>query len=378
MINWLIPFLPDLFSPFAAFSYIGVRAGAAFIFSFAVALVIGKPLIKRLRESKVGERTDNSDCDEVAEAYRQAGKDGTPTMGGVFWLASVLISTMVFGRIDEPLVLIGMVLMVGMGTIGFFDDQVKANPNDPRKGLSRKAKMVPTLLLTLLVVGLLWKLGDAPGSYPELRYIFMPVFKDMVIGPGMGLLVLGGVFFVIQIMCILGFSHAANVTDGLDGLAVGSAVPVLAAMGLSTYFVGHANFSEYLHLPFIPGSGEVTVLVAATLGASLGFLWFNSSPALIFMGDSGSLPLGAAMAYFAIVSKQEILLILIGGVFTIEVASSLLQILCCKYFNWRPFRKAPIHHIWQLDKMPEARIVARFWIVSALFASLGLLLIKLR
>ena len=378
MINWLIPFLSDLFSPFAAFSYIGVRAGAAFIFSFAVALVIGKPLIKRLRESKVGERTDNSDCDEVAEAYRQAGKDGTPTMGGVFWLASVLISTMVFGRIDEPLVLIGMVLMVGMGTIGFFDDQVKANPNDPRKGLSRKAKMVPTLLLTLLVVGLLWKLGDAPGSYPELRYIFMPVFKDMVIGPGMGLLVLGGVFFVIQIMCILGFSHAANVTDGLDGLAVGSAVPVLAAMGLSTYFVGHANFSEYLHLPFIPGSGEVTVLVAATLGASLGFLWFNSSPALIFMGDSGSLPLGAAMAYFAIVSKQEILLILIGGVFTIEVASSLLQILCCKYFNWRPFRKAPIHHIWQLDKMPEARIVARFWIVSALFASLGLLLTKLR
>ncbi|MDC1020669.1 MAG: phospho-N-acetylmuramoyl-pentapeptide-transferase [Planctomycetota bacterium] len=378
MINWLIPFLSDLFSPFAAFSYIGVRAGAAFIFSFAVALVIGKPLINRLRESKVGERTDNSDCDEVAEAYRQAGKDGTPTMGGVFWLASVLISTMVFGRIDEPLVLIGMVLMVGMGTIGFFDDQVKANPNDPRKGLSRKAKMVPTLLLTLLVVGLLWKLGDAPGSYPELRYIFMPVFKDMVIGPGMGLLVLGGVFFVIQIMCILGFSHAANVTDGLDGLAVGSAVPVLAAMGLSTYFVGHANFSEYLHLPFIPGSGEVTVLVAATLGASLGFLWFNSSPALIFMGDSGSLPLGAAMAYFAIVSKQEILLILIGGVFTIEVASSLLQILCCKYFNWRPFRKAPIHHIWQLDKMPEARIVARFWIVSALFASLGLLLIKLR
>ncbi|MBC8371780.1 MAG: phospho-N-acetylmuramoyl-pentapeptide-transferase [Planctomycetes bacterium] len=378
MINWLIPFLSDLFSPFAAFSYIGVRAGAAFIFSFAVALVIGKPLINRLRESKVGERTDNSDCDEVAEAYRQAGKDGTPTMGGVFWLASVLISTMVFGRIDEPLVLIGMVLMVGMGTIGFFDDQVKANPNDPRKGLSRKAKMVPTLLLTLLVVGLLWKLGDAPGSYPELRYIFMPVFKDMVIGPGMGLLVLGGVFFVIQIMCILGFSHAANVTDGLDGLAVGSAVPVLAAMGLSTYCVGHANFSEYLHLPFIPGSGEVTVLVAATLGASLGFLWFNSSPALIFMGDSGSLPLGAAMAYFAIVSKQEILLILIGGVFTIEVASSLLQILCCKYFNWRPFRKAPIHHIWQLDKMPEARIVARFWIVSALFASLGLLLIKLR
>ena len=378
MINWLIPFLSDLFSPFAAFTYIGVRAGAAFIFSFAIALVIGKPLIKRLCESKVGERTDNSDCDEVAEAYRQAGKDGTPTMGGVFWLASVLISTMVFGRIDEPLVLIGMVLMVGMGTIGFFDDQVKANPNDPRKGLSRKAKMVPTLLLTLLVVGLLWKLGDAPGSYPELRYIFMPVFKDMVIGPGMSLLVLGGVFFVIQIMCILGFSHAANVTDGLDGLAVGSAVPVLAAMGLSTYFVGHANFSEYLHLPFIPGSGEVTVLVAATLGASLGFLWFNSSPALIFMGDSGSLPLGAAMAYFAIVSKQEILLILIGGVFTIEVASSLLQILCCKYFNWRPFRKAPIHHIWQLDKMPEARIVARFWIVSALFASLGLLLIKLR
>ena len=378
MINWLIPFLSDLFSPFVAFSYIGVRAGAAFIFSFVVALVIGKPLIKRLRESRVGERADNSDCDEVAEAYRKADKNGTPTMGGVCWLASVLISTMVFGRIDEPLVLIGMVLMVGMGTIGFFDDQVKANPNDPRKGLSRTAKMVPTLLLTLLVVGLLWKLGDAPGSYPQFRYILMPVFKDLVIGPGMSLLALGAVFFVVQTMCILGFSHAANVTDGLDGLAVGAAVPVLAAMGLSTYFVGNVLSANYLHLPFIPGSGEVAVLVAATLGASLGFLWFNSSPALIFMGDSGSLPLGAAMAYFAIVSKQEILLILIGGVFTVEVASSLLQILCYKRFRWRPFRKAPIHHIWQLDGMPEARIVARFWIVSALLACLGLLLIKLR
>jgi len=378
MINWLIPFLSDLFSPFVAFSYIGVRAGAAFIFSFVVALVIGKPLIKRLRESRVGERADNSDCDEVAEAYRKADKNGTPTMGGVFWLASVLISTMVFGRIDEPLVLIGMVLMVGMGTIGFFDDQVKASPDDPRKGLSRTAKMVPTLLLTLLVVGLLWKLGDESSAYPQLRYIFMPVFKDLVIGPGMSLLALGAVFFVVQTMCILGFSHAANVTDGLDGLAVGAAVPVLAAMGLSTYFVGHAILANYLHLPFIAGSGEVTVLVAATLGASLGFLWFNSSPALIFMGDSGSLPLGAAMAYFAIVSKQEILLILIGGVFTVEVASSLLQILCYKRFRWRPFRKAPIHHIWQLDGMPEARIVARFWIVSALLACLGLLLIKLR
>lgn len=378
MIHWFIPYLSDFFSPFAAFNYIGVRAGAAFIFSFAVALWIGKPLIKRLRESKIGERADDSDCDEVAAAYRAANKNGTPTMGGVFWLAAVLVSTTVFGRIDEPLVLIGMVLMVGMGTIGFFDDQVKANPDDERGGLSRTAKMLPTLFLTLLIVGLLWRLGDESSAYPQLRHIFLPVFKDWVIGPEMGVVALAIIFFVIQTVCILGFSHAANVTDGLDGLAVGSAVPVLAAMGLSTYFVGHVGYASYLHLPYIPGSGEVTVLVAATLGASLGFLWFNSSPALIFLGDSGSLPLGAAMAYFAIVSKQEILLILIGGVFTVEVATSLLQILCFKLFKWRPFRKAPIHHVWQLAKMPEARIVARFWIVSALCASLGLLLIKLR
>jgi phospho-N-acetylmuramoyl-pentapeptide-transferase len=378
MINWITPYLSDIFSAFSAFNYIGVRAGCAFIFSFIIALLIGKPLIKHLRESTSGERADDSDSAEVGEAYRNADKNGTPTMGGVFWLAAVLLSTMIFGRIDEPLVLIGMALMVGMGTIGFFDDQVKANDADPRRGLSRTAKMVPTVLLATLIVTLVWQLGAATSSYPQLRHIFMPVMKEWVIGPGLNIYVLAAIFFVVQFVCILGFSHAANVTDGLDGLAVGSAVPVLAAMGLSTYFVGHAGYADYLNLPFIPGSGEVTVLVAATLGASLGFLWFNASPALIFMGDSGSLPLGASMAYFAMVSKQEILLILIGGVFTVEVATSLIQIGSCKLFNKRPFRIAPIHHIWQLEKMPESRIVLRFWVVSSLCAAVGLLMIKLR
>ncbi|MFT7516548.1 MAG: phospho-N-acetylmuramoyl-pentapeptide-transferase [Myxococcota bacterium] len=378
MIHWLTPYLSEAFGPFAAFNYIGVRAGMAFIFSFVIAILIGNPLIARLRESAVVERADESDSKAVGDAYRAANKAGTPTMGGVFWLAAVLISTMFFGRIDEPLVLIGMVLMVGMGTIGFFDDQIKACDDDPRDGLSRTSKMLSTMLLVALVVGLLWQLGSETSSYPQLRHIFLPVFKDWVIGPGLNIYVLAAIFFSVQMLCILGFSHAANITDGLDGLAVGSAVPVLAALGLSTYFVGHEGYAAYLHLPFIPGAGEVTVLVAATLGASLGFLWFNASPALIFMGDSGSLPLGAAMAYFALVSKQEVLLVLIAGVFTVEFASSFLQIGWYKISKKRLFKIAPIHHIWQLEKMPESRIVLRFWVMSALFASLGLLLIKLR
>ncbi|MBC8369396.1 MAG: phospho-N-acetylmuramoyl-pentapeptide-transferase [Planctomycetes bacterium] len=378
MIHWLLPFLTDIHDSFSAFNYIGVRAGAAFIASFVVALALGKPLIKRLKQTNTRERADRSDSTLVGQAYSDAGKNGTPTMGGVFWLAAVLITTMIFGRIDEPLVLTGMVLMVGMGTIGFFDDQVKANSNDPRTGLSRTVKLIPTVLLTALVVGWLWQLGNASSSYPQLRHLFLPVFKDLVIGPGLNIYLLAAIFMLVQIVCILSFSHAANVTDGLDGLAIGSAVPVLVAMGLSTYFVGHAGYASYLHLPFIPGSGEVTVLVAATLGASLGFLWFNASPALIFLGDSGSLPLGAAMAYFAIVSKQEFLLIIIGGVFTVEVFSSFLQIYWFKLTKKRLFEIAPIHHVWQLRKMPESRIVLRFWVVSALCASLGLLLIKIR
>lgn len=238
--------------------------------------------------------------------------------------------------------------------------------------------MSATVLLSVLTVTSIWQMGNMGSGYPELRYIYFPLFKDAFLGEGWNILVWAVMFFVIELVFILAFSHAVNVTDGLDGLAAGSAVPVLIALAMTTYFVGHAGYADYLNLPFIPGAGEVTVIVAATLGATLGFLWFNINPALIFLGDSGALPLGAAMAYFALVSKQEILMIFMAGVFTFELLSSFLQIIWYKLTGARLFLIAPAHHIWEEKKMPEARIVVRFWIVSSICAVASLISIKLR
>lgn len=379
LIYWLYPYLEDLWQPFRALQYIGVRSGMAFAISMTLAILLGKPLIRRLRAAGVGEDAGFSDDEEVGKAYAASGKAGTPTMGGVFWLSAILLTMLLFCRLDEPLILIGAVLMVGMGTIGFLDDWMKLKREGGRNGMSRRAKMFASLFLAMLVVSAYWALGDPSTGYSAIRNLYFPILKDLFAQPD----TLGwwgfGVFVAFQTFVILATSHAANVTDGLDGLAAGSAIPALVALALTSYAVGHLDLAAYLNLPHIPGSGEVTVMVASVLGATFGFLWYNSSPAEVFLGDSGSLPLGASIAYFAIVSKQELALPLLAGVFVLEVSTSLLQIYYCKFTGGkRLFPKAPIHHVWQLRGMPESKIVARFWIVSAVCAALGLLLVKLR
>lgn len=379
MIYWLYPYLEELWQPFSALHYIGVRSGMAFAVSMTLAILLGKPLIRRLRAAGVGEDAGFSDDEEVGKAYAASGKGGTPTMGGVFWLSAILLTILLFCRLDEPLILIGAVLMVGMGTIGFLDDWMKLKREGGRNGMSRRAKMLASFFLSVSVVSAYWALGDPNTGYPAIRTLYFPVLKDLFAEPDL----LGwwgfGVFVTFQTFVILATSHAANVTDGLDGLAAGSAIPALVALALTSYAVGHFDLAAYLNLPHIPGSGEVAVMVAAVLGATFGFLWYNSSPAEVFMGDSGSLPLGASIAYFAIVSKQEFALPLLAGVFVLEVSTSLLQIYYYKFTGGkRLFTKAPIHHIWQLRGMPESKIVARFWIFSAVCAALGLLMVKLR
>lgn len=379
MIYWLYPYLQELWDPFQALRYIGVRSAAAFAVAMGLAIVLGGPWIKRLRAVGVGEDAAHSDDEEIGKVYAAAGKSGTPTMGGVFWMTSILATLLLFCRLDEPLILIGAVLMVGMGTIGFLDDWMKFKREGGQNGMSRRAKMLASLFLAALVVATYWALGDPVTGYPAIRNLYFPVLKDMFAQPD----TLGwwgfGIFVAFQTFVILATSHAVNVTDGLDGLAAGSAIPALMALAVASYAVGHAELAEYLNLPFIPGSGEVTVMVSAVLGATFGFLWFNSYPAAVFFGDSGSLPLGAGIAYFAIVSKQELALPILAGVFVIEVGTSLLQIYYYKFTGGkRLFLKAPIHHVWQLKGMPEAKIVARFWILSAVFAALGLLILKLR
>jgi phospho-N-acetylmuramoyl-pentapeptide-transferase len=379
VIYWLFPHLQELWEPLQAFRYIGVRSGCAFAAAMVFAILLGKPLIARLRAVGVGEDAAFSDDEEVGKAYAASGKIGTPTMGGIFWMSAILATMLLFCRLDEPLVLIGAVLMVGMGTIGFLDDWMKFKREGGKNGMSRRAKMLASLSLAALVVATYWALGDPVTGYPAIRNLYFPVLKDLFAQPD----ALGwwgfAIFIGFQTFVILATSHAVNVTDGLDGLAAGSAIPALVALALASYAVGHAELASYLNLPHIPGSGEVTVMVSAVLGATFGFLWYNSFPADVFLGDSGSLPLGACIAYFAIVSKQELALPLLAGVFVLEVSTSLLQIYWYKFTGGkRLFPKAPIHHVWQLRGMPESKIVARFWIIAAVCAALGLLMLKLR
>ena len=383
MIAWLVPWLEDLWQPFHALQYITVRAALASATGFISALCLGGPLIRRLQSVGIREHAELSYSAEVAEAYQKAGKSGTPTMGGVFWVASVLLGTLLFARPDELLVLLGAVLLVGMGAIGFLDDRIKLSKEGGRDGLSRMAKLIASLLLAGYVAAMLWMLAEKTGR-PEVAQIHFPLLKDFFASPAeLGLWGMG-IFIVFEAFVILACSHAANVTDGLDGLAAGSAIPAFAALTVAVYAVGHVELAAYLHLPFLPGAGEVAVMGGAVLGATLGFLWFNTHPAKVFLGDSGSLPLGALLAYFAIIAKQEFALPLLAFVFVVEVSSSLLQI---TWFKWtrtwngegrRLFSKAPLHHIYQLRGIPEQRIVVRFWIISAVGASLGLLLLKVR
>lgn len=369
----------DLWGPLRALHYIGVRSALAFVLAFVLAVVLGKRLIRRLRAAGVGERAGRSDCAEVGEAYRKAGKGGTPTMGGVFWTGAILGALLLCGRLDEPLVLLGAALMVGMSSLGFLDDWIKLRDERGRNGMSRTAKFWASALLAGWVVTAYWMLGDPERGVAPIRNLYFPLLKDLFAEPERlgvwGLLIFVG----FESFLILACSHAANVTDGLDGLAAGSALPCFAALSLAAYAVGHAGLAEYLHLPFVPGAGEIAVMGGAVLGATLGFLWFNAHPAEVFFGDSGSLPLGALIGWFAIVSKQEFALPLLAFVFVVEVFTSLLQIYWFKFTGGRRlFRKAPLHHVFQLDGVPEQKIVARFWVVGAIAAAGGLLLIKLR
>ena len=378
MITWVLDWLQDLWQPFHTLRYITVRMALAAGLAFGLALLLGRPLIRRLRAAGVRENAGDCDSAEVGALAVAAGKDRTPTMGGVFWTSAILISTLVFADPGELLVLLGAVLLVGMGTLGFLDDWVKFKREQGRNGLSRGVKMAATLSLTAYVAWMLWSMGEQTGR-PEIGRIYVPILKDVFASLEVyGLL--GLAFFVLfEGFVILATCHAANVTDGLDGLAAGSGLIAFIALTIAVYAVGHVELAEYLHLPFIPGAGEVAVLGGAIIGATLGFLWFNTHPAQVIMGDSGSLPLGAMLGYLAIVSKQELALPLLAGVFVLEVSTSLLQILYFKATGGkRLFRIAPIHHAYQLAGVPEQKIVARFWIGGAVSAALGLMLLKVR
>lgn len=350
--------------------YISFRAVAATLTAFVLALVMGRWLIARFRRGDVGENTDKTDSETLAELH--ADKRGTPTMGGLFLIGALLVSSILWARFDgeSPYVLCGLALIAWFAGVGLLDDWIKLRV-EGKSGLGKAAKQG---LMTLGAVGAgVWLL--AAGLEAGGPGLYVPFIQDPVIS----LAFWAGVPFVVFGICVLtGAANAVNLTDGLDGLATGCVICAAIAFAGIAYFVGHSRLSDYLLVEHVPGAGELTVVLGALLGACIGFLWFNAAPAQVFMGDVGSLPLGAALGFVALVTRTELMLFVVGGVFVVEALSVILQVGSYKLRRKRIFRCAPIHHHFQFGGMPETRVVTRTWICAGLLALASLALFKVR
>lgn len=356
-------FLYDLhvyFFPFNVFRYITFRTIYATVTALVVSLLLGPWIIRKLREHRVGQiiREDGPD--------RHFKKRGTPTMGGILIIISVIFSTLLWANLASPLVWAALLALVGYGAIGFWDDFLKVKLKNP-KGIGAKKKFLLQVALALALAFFLYgKLGVHSTD------LLVPFFKK--VSPHLG-------FFYIPfaLLVIVGTSNAVNLTDGMDGLAIVPATICFATYSTIAYLVGHARFAQYLNIFYVPGAGELAVFCGALVGASLGFLWFNSYPAQMFMGDTGSLALGGTLGTVALITKHELLLVIVGGIFVIETLSVILQVGYFKVTGGkRIFRMAPIHHHFEQKGLPEPKIIVRFWIISLIFALIALSTLKLR
>ena len=376
MIHWLAPYV---FSEDVCrlLGYISVRAGGAAVTSFLLAVLFGPRVIRWLQRQGMGERVDGTGSEKLEELHKD--KAGTPTMGGLFVIGSILASGLLWLRFDgvNQFSLPGLVLVAAFALIGFWDDWTKlkqGQSGQQKRGISKRQKQGALTIVAVLVC--VWLTGPA-GLQADLGgpRLYVPFAKDW----SLDLSVMWGLpFLVFAVIVLTGSANAVNLTDGLDGLAAGCIATSAIAYAALTYAVGRVDWAEYLLVPHVGGAGEMAVLMAALLGGALGFLWFNAAPALVFMGDVGSLGLGGALAYAALISRTELVLLVVGGVFVAEALSVILQVGSFKLSGKRVFRCAPLHHHFQFGGMPETRVVARTWIVSALLAMCSLLLFKVR
>ncbi|MGI9086699.1 MAG: phospho-N-acetylmuramoyl-pentapeptide-transferase [Chthoniobacterales bacterium] len=349
------------------FTYVTFRAVAAAITAFAISLVCGNFVIRKLISLKIGQPIRTA-----AEVHRLAelhgGKKGVPTMGGVLIIAAVCIASILWARPDNRFVWLALFAMAVLGGLGFADDYLKVTKKRS-DGISGRIKLLVQLAVAAAVTTVFL---TSPLLEVQARSLYLPFFKAPVIAD-MGLFT-----FVFFALVIAGSSNAVNLTDGLDGLAIGCTITVAFAYALLAYAGGNFRIAEYLQVPFYPFTGELTVVCAALVGAGLGFLWFNCHPAKVFMGDTGSLAIGGLIGVVAICCKQELLLAVVGGVFVIEATSVILQVLSFKLTGKRIFAMSPIHHHFELSGWKENTVIVRFWILSAVFALLGLATLKLR
>ena len=372
--------LEGLFSPLRLFQYITVRTLGAAATAFVISLIVAPSLIRRLRAVNFGELAE----DLRVEGLAKKQKVGTPTMGGLLIILSTAVATLLWAIPTNIYMILTMGTFCLMGLVGFADDYLKIKR---RNGLSVKMKFAAQLGWAAVVFAVLWSI---PEMQERVRDLMVPFFKHPVLDLGL----VGA--FIFLVIVLVGASNAVNLTDGLDGLAIGCSNSVAAAYLLLTYVAGHYNFAEYLQVPFVRGCGELTVFCGGLLGAGLGFLWYNCHPAKIFMGDTGSLAIGGAIAMLAILIKQELLLIIVGGVFVIEAASVVIQSGWFKYTRKRygkgkrVFKCAPLHHHFEFvekeramdenrpPELVETVIVTRFWILAIIFALIGVATLKIR
>jgi phospho-N-acetylmuramoyl-pentapeptide-transferase len=363
--------LRRFFSPLNVFYYITFRALGAALTSFLICLVLGKPVIRKLISLKFGQPVRTRE--EVNKLYELHGrKAGTPTMGGILIIASVITSSLLWAKWENPVVWLAIATIAYLGGLGFWDDYLKITKRNSA-GISSRTKLVAQ---GLLAAGLVTYFLYGPKNALLEPAIYVPFRKGPVVA-NLGMYY-GVIAFLFYAAVIVGCSNAVNLTDGLDGLAIGCTITVTLTYAAIAYATGNIKAATYLEIPFFPGCGELAVLCLALAGAGLGFLWFNAHPAQVFMGDTGSLAIGGFLAVVAICCKQEILLILVGGVFVMEAASVMLQVASFKLTGKRIFLMSPLHHHFELIGWKENTVIVRFWILSIAFAVLGLATLKLR
>jgi len=359
--------LSEQFGGFNVFFYVTFRAVAAAITAFLISLLFGNLVIRVLTALKLGQPIRQaSEVHRLAELH--GGKQGTPTMGGVLIIGAVFISSLLWARPDNRFVWLALFAMLYLGGLGFADDYLKVTKKNT-SGVSGRIKLLFQFILAGIITAVFL---TSPLLEVQARELFVPFVKSPVI------VNMSWFTFFFFALVIVGSSNAVNLTDGLDGLAIGCTVTVAFDYALLSYVAGNFRIAEYLAVPFYPFTAELTIVCAALVGAGLGFLWYNCHPARVFMGDTGSLAIGGLIGVVAICCKQELLLVVVGGVFVIEAVSVILQVLSFKLTGKRIFAMSPLHHHFELAGWKENVVIVRFWIVSGIFALLGLATLKLR
>ncbi len=360
MLLWLAEYLSSFDSGFQVFQYLTFRAILGVMTALAISLLVGPYMIRSLNYHQIG------------QAVREDGpeshltKSGTPTMGGALILVGIAVSTLLWSDLSNEYVWLVLFVTAVFGAVGWVDDYRKVIEKDSR-GLPARWKYFWQSVAGLAVALYLFTMIDDPVA----TTLYVPFFKNFAWEMGL-------FFVVLAYFVIVGASNAVNLTDGLDGLAILPTVMVGSALGIIAYLSGNSQFSEYLHIAYVPGAGELVVFCGALAGAGLGFLWFNTYPAQVFMGDVGALALGAALGAVAVITRHEIVFFIMGGIFVLETVSVILQVASFKLTGRRIFRMAPIHHHFELKGWPEPRVIVRFWIITVMLVLFGLATLKLR